>query len=393
MPDWRETRTETMLQHLGEGTHVYGAAVPPIFQNSTFIFETWDGFREAMEAQFDLPTPRDKCNYSRINNPSLDLVGEKLAALEKTECGRFFASGMAAITTGIMTCVKAGAHVVCVDTCYGPTRNFFSEYLPRFGVETSFVIGTDPQEVIDAIRPETTLIYLESPGSIVFKLQDLEAICTEARKRGIRTAIDNSYSTPIYQNPADFGVDIVLHTATKFLGGHSDIVAGGLATSKAIMQEIMANEAQYFGSALGPFQSWLILRSMRTLPLRVKQHTENATEVARWLRERPEVREVHYCGFDDFPQRELFQKQMRAASSLVCFETVFQDEPTLRKFTEALRVYRLGVSWGGHESLVVALPFKPMDWQEERWLIRLHCGLEHVDDMKADLDQAFALVR
>ncbi|HXH59794.1 MAG TPA: aminotransferase class I/II-fold pyridoxal phosphate-dependent enzyme, partial [Fimbriimonadaceae bacterium] len=252
MPDWRSTGEQTMLQHLGEDDHVLGAVVPPIFQNSLFVFDTWDEYRDAVEAQNDPGTPGGRCFYSRVNNPSLDLIGHKLAAMEGTECGRFFSSGMAAITACIMASCKAGSHVVCVDTCYGPTHGFLKDYLPRFGVETTFVVGNDPQEVFEAVRPETALIFLESPSSIVFRLQDLAAISAFAKSKGIRTAIDNTYSSPLYQQPTKMGIDYSIHTASKYLGGHSDLIAGAVACSTELMKELISNEGQYFGATLGP---------------------------------------------------------------------------------------------------------------------------------------------
>jgi cystathionine beta-lyase/cystathionine gamma-synthase len=388
MPDWRAMRPETMLQHLGEDDHVLGAVVPPIFQNSLFVFDTWEQFREAMDQQSDPATPASRCIYSRMNNPSLDLVGQKLAALEGTDCGRFFSSGMAAISATIMAATKAGSHVVCVDTCYGPTRAFLSDYMPKFGVTTTFVVGEDPQEVFDACRPNTSLIFLESPSSIVFRLQDLGAIAAFAKERGIRTAIDNSYSSAVLQRPAQFGIDYSVCTATKYFGGHSDLVAGSVACSKELMAEMIQNEGQYLGAALGPFQCWLILRSMRTMHLRMRQHGATAQRVAEWVLEQAWCERVFHVGLCDFPQRGLFAKQMTGAGGLFTFMPREQDPVRLQAFTQGLRVYQLGVSWGGHESLCVPLEFHPMDWPDKKWLVRLYNGLEHAEDLIADLDQA-----
>ncbi|HXH60689.1 MAG TPA: PLP-dependent aspartate aminotransferase family protein, partial [Fimbriimonadaceae bacterium] len=278
--------------------------------------------------------------------------------------------------------------VVCVDTCYGPTHGFLKDYLPRFGVETTFVVGNDPQEVFDAVRPETTLIFLESPSSIVFRLQDLAAISAFAKPKGIRTAIDNTYSSPLYQKPTKMGIDYSIQTASKYLGGHSDLIAGAVACSTELMKELISNEGQYFGATLGPFQCWLILRSMRTMPLRMKYHAESANKVAAWVREQPWVERVFHVGLDDFPQRELFHRQMKSSGGLFSFMPKTQDADKLRAFSEGLEVYQLGVSWGGHESLCVPLEYHPMDWPEKKWLVRLYQGLEDPEDLIADLDQA-----
>jgi cystathionine beta-lyase/cystathionine gamma-synthase len=388
MPDWRAMRPETMLQHLGEDDHVLGAVVPPIFQNSLFVFDTWEEFRAAMEQQSDPSIPASRCIYSRMNNPTLDLVGQKLAALEGTDCGRFFASGMAAISATVMAATKSGSHVVCVDTCYGPTRSFLKDYMPKFGVETTFVVGSDPQEVFDACKPNTSLIYLESPSSIVFRLQDLAAIAEFAKQKGVSTAIDNSYSSAILQRPAEFGIDYSVSTATKYFGGHSDLVAGSVACSKELMAELIANEGQYLGAPLAPFQCWLVLRSMRTMHLRLRQHAETANKVAAWVREQPWCETVYHVGFDDFPQWALRDKQMSGAGGLFSFMPKEQDPARLQTFTQALQIYQLGVSWGGFESLCVPLEFQPMDWPEKKWLLRLFNGLESADDLIADIDQA-----
>ncbi len=381
-------RPETMLQHLGEDEHVLGAVVPPIFQNSLFVFDTWEEFRAAMDQQSDPSVPGARCIYSRMNNPTLDLVGQKLAALEGAECGRFFSSGMAAISAAIMASTKAGSHVVCVDTCYGPTRAFLSDYMPKFGVETTFVVGVDTQEIIDACRPNTTLIYLESPSSIIFRLQDLAAIAEFAKSRGIRTAIDNSYSSAVLQRPIEFGIDYSVSTATKYFGGHSDVVAGSIACSKDLMHDLIQNEGQYLGAPLGPFQCWLVLRSFRTMHLRLRQHAETANAVAAWVRSQPWVEQVYHVGFDDFAQRELRDKQMLGSGGLFSFVPRVQDAARLQTFTQALQIYQLGVSWGGFESLCVPLEMQPMDWSEKKWMVRLFNGLEHADDLIADLEQA-----
>ncbi len=387
MPEFSETHAETLIQHLGEESHILGAVVPPIFQNSLFIFDDWDEFRASFS--YDGET---RFNYSRITNPTLDLVERKIAALEKMERAKLFSSGMAAISAAIMSCVSQGDHVVCVDTVYGPTRTFLLDYLPKFGITTTMVDGRDPQEWIDATRPETKLFYLESPGSILFRLQDFRPICDFARSKGISTITDNSYATPLFQQPSTMGVDIVVHSASKYFGGHSDVIAGIVATSSERMLKMINGEVALFGGALAPFPAWLILRSLRTMPIRLRAHQETANTVATWVRNRPEILRVHHVGFDDFPQADLRDKQMSGSSGLFSFEPKFTEEIQVRKFCESLRVFRMGVSWGGHESLVVPTWQQPMDWDEAKWVVRLYCGLEHPDDLIADIRQALEAV-
>lgn len=378
-------RPETILQHLGEEDHLYGAVVPPIFQNSLFVHDSCADF----ERSFDpASTDERRYSYSRVGNPTLEVVERKMAALEHCESAKVFGSGMAAISAAILSCVQSGSHVVCVDTVYGPSRIFLTDYLSRFGVTTTIVSGLDVDEVLSAVRPETTLILLESPSTFVFRMQDLRAIASFARERGIATATDNSYSTPIFQTPADQGVDIVLHSATKYLGGHSDLTAGVLACSRERMTKIIANEVSLLGGALAPFPAWLLLRGLRTLAIRMRAHEAAGNAVARWLSARPEVECVNHVGLPSHPQRDLIERTMRGSGGLLTFQPKVQDPVRIKAFADRLKVFQLGVSWGGFESLCVPAPYHPMDWPEPRWLIRLYCGLEAHEDLIADLEQA-----
>jgi cystathionine beta-lyase/cystathionine gamma-synthase len=290
-----------------------------------------------------------------------------------------------------MANVQSGSHVVTVDTCYRPVHQLLEDYLPKFGVTHTFIHGSNPDEWIDAIKPETTMLYLESPSSIIFRLQDIEKITTEAKRRGIVTAIDNSYCTPINSTPAAMGVDIILHSATKYLAGHSDLTAGVICSSREFMNKLAKAELNLFGSILAPFPAWLLLRGMRTLAVRMKHYAEVGNLVANVLESHPSVDVVHHVGLDSFPQKELFQKQMRAASSLLSFEPKNQDKAAITRFVHALKIFQIGVSWGGHESLVVALEGQPLGYDEPRHCIRFYCGLEDPKDLIEDIRQAFAV--
>ena len=385
MPDSSDWRIETIAQHLGEENRIFGAVVPPIFQNSTFVFDNWDDFVAASEHKLGGPY-----HYSRMTNPTCEVAELKIAAIQGTERCKLFVSGMAAITTAILASVRSGSHVVCVDSCYGPTRQFIEQYLTKFGVTSTFVLGVDPQEIFDACRPETSLIFLESPTSIIFRLQDLAAIGAFAKERGITTAIDNTYASPLYQRPTDFGIDFVLHTGSKYLGGHSDLIAGALCCSQDKLDSIMQSELPVFGHSLPPFQAWMITRSLRTMHLKIRAVEDCADTVAHWLRTQDQVERVFHVGFDDHPQAELRDRQMTGTTGLISFVPKNQDRDSVRRMTEATRLYRIGVSWGGHESLIVPLEFQPLDWPEKKWVVRLYCGLEHPTDLIADLEQAFA---
>jgi cystathionine beta-lyase/cystathionine gamma-synthase len=372
----------TRLQHLGEEEKPFGAVTPPIFQNSLFVFPDYDSF------VYRDPADDSTHVYSRCTNPTVEIAQKKLADLEGTEGARLFGCGMAAISSTILANVQQGSHVVCVDTCYGPTHKFLAEYLPKFGVSTTFVPGDCTDHLLDAIRPETTLVYLESPGSILFRLQDLTKIGAVCRSKGVATAIDNSYSSPVFQNPHAFGIDYVLHSATKYISGHSDVVAGLVCGSKENIGRLSVNELELITGLIHPQPAWLLMRGVRTLRLRMKHAQETGNALAVWVREQPWVERVRHVGFEDFEQVGLRDTHMRGTSSLFSFEPVNQDESWSRAFANALEVFQLGVSWGGHESLCAPLVMHPMDWSGPRRVIRLYAGLEDWEDLIGDLARA-----
>lgn len=378
-----EWQVETLIQHLGEEEKILGAVAPPLFITSNFAFENVEDWHKAYLEPFTGPFM-----YSRMTNPTLRMAETKIAALEGTEACKLFSSGMAAISAAIFSCVKSGDHVIAVDTIYGPTKELLTKYLPKFGVECTYVSGVSLEEIAEAARPETTLLVLESPSSFFFHLQDLEAVSQWAKPLGITTMIDNSYATPIRQQPAKFGIDIVCHSATKYLGGHSDVVAGALCCSRERMIELLKNEIALFGGALHPFGAWQIMRGLRTLPIKVKAVAETADKVAAWVRSQPWVSETFHVGFDDFPQSELRDRQMSGWTGLFSFVPQCQDQSKVTRFLEALHLFQLGVSWGGHESLAVGLPHSSILRPETTWVVRLYCGLEHPDDLIRDVQQA-----
>lgn len=383
--DYRDLGPDTLLQHLGEETRNLGSIAPPIFQSSNFAFKTVDDYYGIAD-NFSGEPPYV---YSRVSNPTVSLAEKKIAALEKTERCLLTGSGMGAIAVALMANLEKGSHIVSVDTCYGPVREFLDQYIPRFGVTTTYVDGIDADEMIDAIKPETRVLYLESPSTFVFRLQDLTKICKAAKEKGVVTMIDNTYSTPIFQNPAEFGVDIVLHSASKYMAGHSDIVAGAICGSNERLTPILKYEINLFGNALAPFSAWLLTRGLRTLPIRMARAQETGNAVANWLESHRSVDVVNHVGLDSFPQKTLFQSQMRGSGGLLSFEPKDQNLDNIKVFTESLKLFTLGVSWGGFESLIVPLQVQPIGYPEQRQLIRLYTGLEDAKDLIADLKQAF----
>jgi cystathionine beta-lyase/cystathionine gamma-synthase len=376
---------ETLMQHLGEEKGPWGAAAPPIVQTSTFVFQSLEEFDAGM-VDFDSP----KNAYTRVSNPTTQLAQRKIAAIEGSEACLLTASGMGAISAVIMANVTAGAHVVAVENAYGPTYGFL-EYLRRFGVETTWVDGRSTDEIVDACRAETSLIYLESPTSGLFRLQDLAAVAKFARARGITTAIDNTYAAGVTQKPIALGIDYTMHTASKYFGGHSDVVAGAICCSRERMERLRADENQLLGATISPFNSWLILRGLRTLTLRLEQSRRTATALAQALRGHRGVAEVIYPGLPDFEQAELFGKQMTAAGGLVTVFPKVRERAELAPIFDRLRHFKLGVSWGGHESLAVPMSPHPKDWPAPRHCVRFYCGLETTEDLVADAVRALEI--
>lgn len=375
-----------ILHHMGEDNMPMNAVNPPIFQTSNFCFDSFERFRQALTDELS------ECLYTRGNNPTVNLVESKLAALEHGEKAKLLGSGAAAITNAVMAFVGTGDHIVCVNDPYTWAGRLIGTYLARFGVEHTFVDGRDTDRILEAIRPETKVIYLESPTSLTFSLQDVPAIAAAARSRGIKTIIDNTWATPLYCNPIDYGVDIVLHSASKYLGGNSDLVAGAVIGRKEDIELIIRQESLQFGAVADPFMAWLVMRGMRTLHLRMPVHYANALAIARYLKSHPMVEQVLHPFLESHPQHELAARLMRGGSGLFSFRLKTRKLEHIIRFVNSLKVFKRAVSWGGYESLVYpkAASYKPgveIPEQDIR-LIRLHVGLENSELLLSDLEQA-----
>ncbi|WML48562.1 PLP-dependent aspartate aminotransferase family protein [Neobacillus sp. PS3-34] len=371
----------TLLTHDQHDDKHQGAVTHPIYQNSLFTFDTVEDYEKARE------TLVDSYLYTRGNNPTVKILEERIAALEKGEQARCFASGMAAISSAILSTVQSGDHIICVDQAYGPTREFLSEYLTKFNIHTSFVDGSSIEEIKDAAQHNTKLIYLESPTSLLFELQDLTACVSFAKEIGAKTIIDNSWATPIFQKPLLMGVDLVVHSLTKYMSGHSDVVAGVIVGSKELIYSINKNEHLLLGGILSPQNASLILRGMRTLAIRMEQHQKSAFEIANFLEEQPFITKVNFPGLPSNPFHSLAKKQMSGFGSLLSFETALPYE-VVREMVNSLRLFRIGVSWGGYESL--ATLHRKNDSNTP--VVRLYIGLENPEEIKADLTAAFQVL-
>ncbi len=372
-------RAEEICTHYGEDpARFHGAVNTPIFQTSLFV--DCEGNEGGLEGRYA---------YTRVSNPTTEVVEQKVAALEQGEAAKCFSSGMGAISAAMMHYIKEDSHVVATASIYGPARRFLSEYMKRFGIKVTFVSGTDPEELEAAVCEQTDLIYLESPSTYLFLVQDLERIAEIAKKHHAATVIDNTYATPIFQKPLTMGIDMVVHSASKYLGGHSDIIGGVVAGRREDVEQMAQNERELFGAVMSPFDSWLMLRGIRTLPVRMRQHMKNALEMAAYFQELDIVKEVIYPYWNTHPQYELAKRQMTGASGLM---SVVFDLPgeQIHRIVEALEFFYRGPSWGGYESLAspVGADLERDNETMKKGLVRLHIGLEGADLLKEDFERA-----
>lgn len=377
-----------ILNHLGEERERYDhAVVPPVSQSALHAAPTVAAMRRLIGDELD------QHFYGRGNNPTVAILRRKLAALEGAEDALLFGSGAAAVAAGVLATVRAGDHVVGVQKPYAWTRTLLQRMLPRLGVATTLVDARDPAALEAALRAETRLVVLESPNSLTFEQQDLAAIAAIARRRGIRTLADNSYATPLGQSPLALGIDVVVHSGTKYLAGHADAMVGALCASKAIVREVFEGPYMTLGAVLSPHDAWLALRGLRTLPIRLARMAATAAQVLAYLEAHPRVRRVHYPQAASYPQAELSARQLRHANGLMSIE-LDTDIDGVERFCDGLRRFLMAASWGGYESL--AFPVCGVrDWRGHEHqlsvpvtLVRLSIGLEEPEVLIADLAQA-----
>ncbi len=383
-----------ILNHLGEERESYnGAVVPPIVQSSIFAFPSVQAMRAGFADEFA------EHMYTRGNNPTVSILRKKVAALEGAEDCLAFGSGAAAVAAAVFASVRQGDHVVCVAKPYSWTRALLRDLLPKFGVDTSFVDGTDTANFAGAIKPQTRLIVLESPNSMTFEQQDLAAVAELARTHDIRTLCDNSFATPLNQSPIALGIDLVVHSATKYLNGHSDVVAGMLCGSEVILREVFKGPYMTFGSILSPHDAWLMIRGMRTLAVRMERVAATTRKVLAFAESHPKIRRVYHPGAQSNPQLALTGQQLRGSSGLLTIDLATDEMPAIERFCNSLKRFLMTVSWGGYESLAFPVcavfpPNAPIRGAASMplSLVRLSIGLEEADVLIADLEQALAAV-
>ncbi|HRV92259.1 MAG TPA: aminotransferase class I/II-fold pyridoxal phosphate-dependent enzyme [Anaerolineae bacterium] len=385
----------THVVHAGEKrVKPHHAITTPISQTSTYTFRNTQDLVDYMEAKM-WGDEIEREEYGRYGNPTIATAEAKLAALDSGEAACLFSSGMAAVTTTLFTLLSQGGHVILTDDCYRRTRQFVTKFLARYGVESTQVPMGDYEALEAAIRPNTKVIVSESPTNPYLRVLDLEKIVAIAKKHNIKTVIDSTFATPINQRPLEFGVDFVVHSATKYLGGHNDLLAGVVVGSDYMIGAIKETQAM-LGDVSDPHTAYLLIRGLKTLDLRVKRQNETADKLAHFLAKHPAVRRVYYPGLVSHPEYEVAIEQMSGFGGVVSFE-LDTDLAGAGRFIDELQIPYIGPSLGGVETLIeqVALVSYYELSTEERAeigisdsLIRLAVGIESADDLLADLAQA-----
>ncbi|MBH8597293.1 MULTISPECIES: PLP-dependent aspartate aminotransferase family protein [unclassified Thermoactinomyces] len=386
-------QNETLVIHADDEVTKDGTVAPAIYYSATFRAQ------DSIEFADMAGTPRHPQYYTRYGNPVHERVKKVMAELEGTETALVTGSGMGAIATTLLSLVSAGDHVIAQTRHYMSTAKIMDEMLPRFGVEVTLVEQADVSAFAAAIRPNTKLIMVESPANPTLVVTDLAAVAELARPRGIIIVADNTFASPINQRPHELGADVVVHSATKYLGGHHDLTAGVICTSEELAERIWHTHIS-IGSVLSPMDAWLLLRGLRTLPMRIERINANALALAKFLEEQPQIERVYYPGLPSHPQHELAKRQMSGFGGMIAFAIKGGYEATAR-FVSALKLSLNAVSLGGVDSLVVhtaAMWGGVMNEEQMRTagippnFVRYSVGIEHIDDLKADVLQALQMI-
>lgn len=364
------------------------AAAPPIYETAPFLFSTYDEYAEAANNE------REHYVYSRGTNPTVEIAEKMIAALEGGTSCKCFASGMAAVSAALMSSLSAGDHVVMVGHIY-KTSIKVVKYLAKFNISYTIVHSTSIDVIAEAVKPQTRIILMESPTSYTFEIVNITEVTAFSRAKGIRTIIDNSWATPLFQKPLELGVDIVVHSASKYLGGHNDLVAGAVIASKEIMERIYAEEYDLIGGCLAPFEAWLLIRGLRTLPLRMDAHEKNGLLVAQSLMNHPAISKVNHPGLPSHPQHDVARRQLRGYSGLFSFELKNSDYERIRSVINKLQLIRIGESWGSMESQIISpnYGYNQQDLINEHMpqsLVRLAVGHEPAEMLIQDLHNALS---
>ena len=388
----KDARKDTILGHAGRSPREnHGIVNPPVYHCSTVLFPTLE------ELEASDRTPFDSINYGRVGTPTTLAFEQAVAELEGAYRAVNTGSGLNAIATALLAFTKAGDHVLITDSAYGPTRRFANDTLVPYGVEVEYFDPTIGAGITALLKPNTSVVFLESPGSLTFEVQDVPAIAAAAKTVGATVMIDNTWATPLFFQPLRHGVDVSIHSATKYIVGHADAMLGVISCANEAQWLAVKKAATRTGTCAGPDDIYLGLRGLRTLSVRLKQHEASALALAEWLSKQPEVTRILHPAFPECPGHELWKRDIGRSSGLFSVVMNAVPKPALSAMLNSLELFGLGYSWGGFESLI--LPARPAAirtatrWTDPGTMLRLHAGLEDVDDLIRDLDGAFTRLR
>ncbi|MDR7000538.1 methionine gamma-lyase [Neobacillus niacini] len=387
----KNLRFETEVIHSGYVSNEHqGSLVPPLYQTSTFTFSTAEQGEKRFSGQ------EDGYIYSRLGNPTVKILEERLAVLEKGDAALAFSSGMAAVSATLVALTKTGDHILCSQGVYGCTFGFLQILKEKYGIEHDFS-SMDSEEMVEkAILPNTACIYIETPINPTMKLVDLGMIAKIANEKGIPVVVDNTFCSPYLQTPLTYGCDVVIHSATKYICGHGDVLAGIVVGKKEWIQKVSRTTQKDIGGIISPFDAWLLLRGLKTLPVRIDRHCENTDKIFHFLRNHPKIETVHYPGDVDHPDYQIMKKQMKKPGGLISFSIVGTKE-TAQRFMNELNLIKIAVSLGDAETLIqhpatmthaVVPEIERSKMGITENLLRLSVGLEAWEDIIEDLDQS-----
>jgi methionine-gamma-lyase len=392
----KTNHVETNTIHAGKFKDIqFGSLTTPLYQTSTFIFDSAETGGKRFSGD------ESGYIYGRLGNPTVRELEEKIACLENTEDAAATGSGMAAISATVLGFINSGEHIISSDALYGCTRSFLEHQCKKFGISVTFVDMRNAENLVNALQKNTKLVYFETPINPNMVVLDIEMIVRFAKEHNLKSICDNTFLTPILQKPAEFGVDLIVHSATKYLNGHGDVLAGLICGSAEDIAHIKQTTLKDIGGIISPHDAWLIIRGMKTLVLRIEKHCENAKKVADFLQSHELVQSVYYPGLETHPQYLLVNRQMKAAGGVLAFELDGNYEDSML-FMNSLKLCTIAVSLGDAETLIqhpASMTHSPYEAEDRRavgisdTLIRLSVGLEHIDDIIEDLEQALTILK
>ena len=386
-------KNDTKLVHLGRGPSSFEGTVNlPVYRASTILSTDMDSYIH----RFDDEKTFTDITYGARGTQNARALGEAVAALEGGYGTVVTASGLSAISVALGALVSAGDHILISDSVYGPTRTFCNQVLSRYGITTEYYAPDIGGAIAELIRKNTRLVFMEAPGSLTFEMQDIPGITRATKEKGVLTLMDNTWATPIFFRPLEHGVDVSIQAGTKYIASHSDLVIGMITSSREVTHRMMVSHAHNLGDAASPDDSFMALRGLRTLSVRLYRQQESAFKVASWLVEQPQVYRVLYPALAGDPGHALWKRDFTGASSLFGLAIHSEDETAVKAMVDSLQYFQIGSSWGGYESLI-AFNHMPVTrdrapWTEKPFMLRVHIGLEDVEDLIADLTQGLARI-